>query len=161
MPDGPPRIYWDACVFLSYINAIPDRMPTLEDLLQQSSQGTIEIITSSISIVEVAWEASEKAKRELSQEIEDRIDTLWSNRETIMVVEYHELIAKDARTLMRNGIPQGWSLKPMDAIHFATAQRLSVSQFHTYDKTIPTYQSLVGFQIREPFVEQGKLFVYG
>ena len=34
---------------------------------------------------------------------------------------------------MRHGIQQGWGqLKPMDAIHLATAQQMAVAEFHTY-----------------------------
>ena len=33
MADGRRIVYWDACVFLSYVNEVADRMPTLEGLL--------------------------------------------------------------------------------------------------------------------------------
>jgi predicted nucleic acid-binding protein len=34
---------------------------------------------------------------------------------------------------MRDAIKRGWALKPADAIHLATAKRIEVSYFHTYD----------------------------
>lgn len=54
--------YWDADVFLSYINGIESRLPILDDLLAKSSQGECRIVTSMWSITEVAYAAIEKDK---------------------------------------------------------------------------------------------------
>jgi hypothetical protein len=51
MPDGLARIYWDACVLLSYINGIPDRLPDLEWYLERSGKG-FQLVTSTVTIVE-------------------------------------------------------------------------------------------------------------
>ena len=48
-------------------------------------------------------------------------------------------------------MPNEWSLKPMDAIHLATAQHLSVDAFHTYDGKLEKYQPGLGLKIEEPY----------
>ena len=46
MPDTPSIIYWGSCVFLSYVNGYPERIPTLEALLERSARGEFELYTS-------------------------------------------------------------------------------------------------------------------
>jgi hypothetical protein len=60
MPDELSRIYWDACVPMSYINATPGRVHIIDELLKQARAGDFVIITSVLSRVEVAFAASEK-----------------------------------------------------------------------------------------------------
>ena len=162
MPDNHTDIYWDACVSLSYVNEHPDRMPTLEALLENSAVGSIKIYTSALSQVEVAFAASEQMRKALDIQEEERIDSLWSDPDTIALVEYHDSIGRQARALMRDAITRGWSLKPLDAIHLATAQWLigvgfSVSEFHTYDSRLERYGPLVGFRICEPYTPQPRM----
>lgn len=61
MADAPRRIYWDANVPLSYLNDMPDRVPTIEELFRKARADEIELLTSSISRVEVAFVQNEKA----------------------------------------------------------------------------------------------------
>lgn len=37
-----PRIYWDTCVFLSYINGIADRLATVDELVNRARAGHFE-----------------------------------------------------------------------------------------------------------------------
>lgn len=55
MPDELSRIYWDANVPLSYISGVADRLPVIEELLKRARAREIELLTSSISRVEVAF----------------------------------------------------------------------------------------------------------
>ena len=59
----PPRVYWDANVMLSYLNAVPERLPVIEELLRQSRAAAIEIVTSALSIAEVAFAQSAATRR--------------------------------------------------------------------------------------------------
>lgn len=161
MPDTSSNIYWDSCVFLSYVNEYADRMPTLEALLERSARGEIELYTSEISRVEVAFAASEQKRGRLDPEIEQKIGSLWADSNVVVSVEYHRGIGQIARDLMREAITRGWSLKPLDAIHLATAQWLTsagieVSEFQTYDN-LSRYASIVGFSICEPYTPQPKM----
>ena len=54
LSDDKPKIYWDACVPLSYINGYTDRLSDIEGLMQRSGQD-FYLITSIFSIVEVAF----------------------------------------------------------------------------------------------------------
>ena len=154
---GRIRLYWDACVWLSYINEHTDRVEVLEFLLRDSasSAGDREIITSVIAQAEVAFGILEQTKGELITEVEQRIDSLWNDRRAITPVEIYPQIALDARELVRTSMARGWSLKPLDAIHLATAQSWHVDEFHTYDKKLLRYGSELGFLICEPYVPGG------
>ena len=156
-------IYWDANAFLSYINEIPERMPVLEALLGSSTGGGIQIYTSALSQVEVAFAASEQQQKALDAAAERKINRLWDDPRAVVLVEYHDGIGRDARSLIRDAITYGWSLKPLDAIHLATARWLSrlgylVSEFHTYDRRLRRYGSIVGFTVREPYTAEPRLF---
>lgn len=38
----------------------------------------------------------------------------------------------------------------MDAVHLATASRMGVGEFHTYDGPLLKYQGAMGFKVCEP-----------
>jgi predicted nucleic acid-binding protein len=144
-----PRSYWDACVFLSYINGDADRLPEIENLLEAARQGAIEIVTSMVSIVEVARGAQEQVGK-LDDDAMAKIETLWEPPSPIKLVEFHRLIAAEARHLIRNGIIRGWSLKPMDAIHLATAANIGADELVTFDTALEKYAELISVPIVRP-----------
>ncbi len=154
MPSQRQRIYWDADVWLSYINGEADRLPMLDALLADSSspKGNIEIYTSEISGVEVAFAKSEQDNKVLDPDVEKQIDELWADRDTPKAIEYHHAIGIQARAMIRLGIEKGWRLKPMDAIHLATAKQCQATEFHTYDKRLLKYSNDIGFPVVEPHV---------
>ena len=78
MPNEPRRTYWDANVPLSYVNEVSDRLPVIEELLRQARAGEIELLTSVLSKVEVAFGDQEKQQGELDSQVEERIDALWA-----------------------------------------------------------------------------------
>lgn len=163
MPEALPRIYWDADVFLSYINGIPERLPNIEALLEKSGTD-FQLITSSISVVEVAFGKAEQDGKALDAEIEARINALWSPESPVRLVEFHPMIADGAKALLRESIARGWRVKPMDAIHLSTARQESVKEFHTYDD-LARYSApgpsgeppILDFRIGPPQAAQPKL----
>ncbi len=159
MPDDRELVYWDSCVFLHYIEGDQAVLPTLDALLEKSAsaRGEITIVTSTVSIVEVAFAIHEKTGKALDGEVEARLDALWSDEQAVKLIEFHELIARDARDLMRRGLPFGRSLKPLDAVHLATGKRHFVSTFHTYDDRLYGYTNTLGFPIEAPVIPQPKL----
>lgn len=159
MPPERRRVYWDACVFLSYINGVPDRLPTIDALLRESEdpENEREIVTSTLSIVEVAFALAEKEARTLDTETERKIDALWTDRGAVKLVEFHEGIAREARSLIRSAMSSGLSLKPADATHLATARSLRVAEFHTYSKDLPRFSSVLGISVKEPETGQMQL----
>ncbi|MHC4498038.1 MAG: type II toxin-antitoxin system VapC family toxin [Planctomycetota bacterium] len=149
------RYYWDACVFLEVINASPDRLPALEGILDDCDNHKLEIYTSMLTIAEVAYARAEKESRSLEAAVDDKINKLWEPGSPIKVVEVYQSIAYDAKELIRQGLKQGWVLKPFDAVHLATAKRMGVSEFHTYDeKRLPRYSEIVGYKILKPHTDR-------
>jgi len=148
--DGPRRVYWDACVFLAWINGEPGRVGVVDALLNSARAGDFEIITSVISITEVALAATEKQSGALSPAILATIDNLWEPPSRVKLVEVHRLIAVDARNLMRQATPEGLVLRPPDAIHLCTAPRAGCDEFLTYDPKLHKYAGRIGLPVREP-----------
>ena len=156
MPDDLQVIYWDANVTLSYLNAIPDRVSDLDALLEQSGR-EFQIVTSTVSVVEVAFAAIEQAAGALDPAVEQHIAALWATDSPIKLVEFSVLVAETARGLVRQAMIHGKRMRPMDAIHLATAQALTASRFHTYDERLYQYSELVGFPISPPQASAPKL----
>ncbi len=158
-PSSRNKIYWDACVWLSYINGISGRLPILDALLAESAsdKGDITIVTSAISQVEVAFGMTEQSNKALDANTENEIDQLWADRDTIIILEYHEIIGIGARDLIRQGISRGWKLKPIDAIHLATAKSVRANEFNTYDKDLVKYSDFLGFPVCEPHTSTPRL----
>ncbi len=97
MPDL-SRTYWDACVFLSYVNGMPERLSHLDALLAKSSKD-FQIVTSVMSIVEVAFGKVEQDGKALDPEIDRKIAALWTGP-AVQLVEFFPLIAHEARELL-------------------------------------------------------------
>ena len=151
---GRRRVYWDSCVWLNYINETPEDKEVLDILLNDSAMryGDIHLITSVVAQTEVAYGAAEQSNKALDDDVEQKIDSLWRDRTAITLVEFYPAIALQARSIIRLGVEKGWNLRALDAIHLATAQRLEVSEFHTYDTRLHRYSEELGFPITDPFV---------
>lgn len=159
MPDEPKRIYWDSCIFLHYIEGTPQWMPILDSLLEEASETKeLLIFTASLSITEVAFAQAEKDDQALDPRIEAEIDALWNDRSAVKLVEFNEIIARSARTLLRRAVETGRHLKPMDAVHLATAQNRRVDEFHTIDDRLKKGWQDLGFPVHDPFTQRPKLF---
>lgn len=155
---GERLVYWDACVFVALLNKDPDRCQTLVTMLEQFEEDdSARVVTSTITKVEAAFTAAERANQVLDDSVLAEMDHLWEGSPTIYLVEFHDEIATMARELIRYAITQKWSLKPYDAIHLATAQWYQVHEFDTYDEPLDKYAPLVGFPIHRPQVLQDKL----
>ena len=160
MADDVPRVYWDTNVLLSYINGVDDRVPVIEELFRKARAGEIELITSAVTRVEVAFAEGEKDAQALDPAVLASIDTLWAPGSPLKTVEFFDLIGDGARDLMRRSISQGWgSLKPLDSIHLATAQQMNAAEFHTYCQRLHRWSDKLGFPVIEPHTPQGLLGV--
>lgn len=148
MPSKPaiPRYCWDSNVILALINGEQGRVGHVQAFLDQAGKNQIEVLTSMLSVSEVAFATEEKAQGQLDIQVRRKIDALWLPSSPIKRVEYHFGIAQDARELIRSAVVAGWTLKPADAIHLATATRMNVAEFHTYEKeaTRKKWASLLG-----------------
>lgn len=155
MPDG-RLYYWDANIFLYYLNGDLTRLPTLDAILEDVSNNSKDrIVTSVLSKVEVAWVATEKNTRVLSPDEEARIDALWNDPSVIELVDLSDEITYIARSLLRRSMARGWDgLKANDAIHLATAEWIGAFEMHTYDTTLFRYGELIGLDVKIPIAAQ-------
>jgi predicted nucleic acid-binding protein len=140
--------------FLHYINQTADKIATIDELLFRARNRQLAILTSVLTVAEVAFAAEEKVQGVLDSEAANRIGALWTPPSPVQLVEFHLLIAEGARALMRTALSGGWSLKPYDAVHLATAQRMQVDLIHTYESKWQRYSALVGCRIEEPSTAQ-------
>jgi len=150
-----PAYYWDACIFISYIDGIADRISTIDAILEDGENENLQIFTSILSITEVAFGEIEKIGKVLTPESEEKIDRFWLHS-PVKLVDIHQQIAFDAKALIRETLPRGWSLKPADAIHLVTAKRMGVSEFHTYDDKLSKYAEIMDYKIVEPHTDKFK-----
>ena len=158
MPDNPQRVYWDACVFLSFIEQHPDRIQAIRAWLEKAEKGKVVVVTSTLSIVEVSFAKQEKDQSALIPEEEAKINNLWTPESPVTLAEFHTSIALEARRLMRDAMASGIGLKPADAIHLATCRSLQIDEFHTYDGKLGGAAGISQLKITEPSLEQGELF---
>lgn len=135
----PRYIYWDSCVFLYYINEFAEHIKNIEDVWTEiADEKDARIVTSTLTIAEVAYAASEISPEPLDPETSAKIDALWRNP-TIFWVETPRLLMHRARRLIRDAKTRGWTIEPGDAIQLASAiwihdTHTPISEIHTYDK---------------------------
>lgn len=130
------RIYWDANTFLDELNPDSTHSRRLTELLSRSTAGELEIITSNLTIVEVAFSPAEAAARALDPEEDARIRARWTDPQTVTITPFNDAIALNARSLMRAALAIGAGLKPADAVHLATAVWAEADVLHTYDRRL-------------------------
>lgn len=149
-----PRYYWDSCVFLSYLENNLARVSHIESILNKAAEREVQVLTSTLSITEVAYTSYERERRVLQLDEEERIEGLWYP--PVMLIEYHRGIATEARRLIRESFQgNGPTLKPADAIHAATACLHEATAFHTYDEKLARVLStLLAFEVGPPLADQ-------
>jgi predicted nucleic acid-binding protein len=151
-------VYCDANVFLAYFNAEQGRVNILDQLfeeIQQDSQR--KIITSVVSITEVSHVAEEKRRNRLDQKIYDAIENFWGDTSLVEFVDFNELIARQARDLIRQAIRLNYALRTNDSIHLTSAKFVGVTECFTYDQKLHKFGSIMGYDVREPYVNSPKL----
>lgn len=150
--------YVDTDVFLSYLDAHPERVDTIQALLDEARQGLYAVYTSVATIVEVGFAATEKTGQALDPEVEEAMDELWSPASPVTLVELFPQIAIRARNLVRQGMVTNRAIKPFDAIHLATAAHLEVDALVTYNiGDFHRWEAELGIRVEQPSVEQPPL----
>lgn len=124
MPNDPPRIYWDSCVYISCIENTEGRGKLLREILQSATSGEIVFIASALVIAEVT-KFKHPTKDAIAQAEEIRA---FFENDYIRVYNADRRTAEEAAEICRNT-----GLNPPDAIHLATAIRLKCDSFQTYD----------------------------
>lgn len=161
---NPPMYYWDTCVFLHSLSPDPnhpERKKSVEHWIDRAEAGDIRIVTSTITIAEVAFAIEEKTNKALDASVEDDINALWLPGGPVAMVEYTRSIGLSARGLIRAGIPNGRVLKPYDAVHLASAAFALADELHSYDKPLGRYATVaasLSFVMSEPPEAPNTLF---
>jgi predicted nucleic acid-binding protein len=150
--------YWDANLFLAYLNNEVPNALTLDTVLENIRKNNKEkIVTSVLSKVEVAWVSTEKLNRTLSVAEEARIDDLWNDSSVIELVEFNDEIAHISRDFLRKSMSNQLTLKFPDAIHIATAKWVGACEMNTYDANLYKFSTLFDIKIHAPNVLQPKI----
>ena len=158
MTDQAKKLYWDADVFISLVEDRPGRAPVIQSLLADARSGMVEIVTSAITIAEVAYGTAARLEGAPSPDVEQVIDGLWESGAPVKVVEVYPLLAVRARDIIRQSVGWGWTgLRAHDAIHLATAQQLAVDEVHTYETKWGRYAEIIGIPIISPRTDQERL----
>jgi predicted nucleic acid-binding protein len=159
MPGDIRRVYLDANVFLAFVSDEADRTPVVEEVLRKAQAKELGVLTSTVTIAEVAYGAEEKLHRALDAETESRIDGLWAPGGPVTLVEASRYVLVAARGLIRANLAAGNArLSPLDAIHLATAQIEHVAELHTYETNRhDQWSGLISLPVVEPSVPQPPL----
>lgn len=159
MPSDQAMEYLDANVLLAYISNEADRVDIVEQLLSEAAEGKRSLVTSTLSIVEVAYAVSDLGI-DLSEDSEQAIDELWAPTSPILLVEPSVSVMRRARGFLRQAKSAGRSLKPADSIHLASAATTAaVGMLLTYEteNTRTYWAEVTGLVVAEPDVEQRRL----
>lgn len=152
MPPDPELVYFDASVFIAWFNNEPGRADTIERILTASSERTLGVITSIVSLTEVAYFRTTGATLDQGQ-LDRQINALLLNKRLIGIVEFDERVALRARHLVRIGPANRDGLTVLDAIHLASAEIGGSSFFATYDRGFDKASREVDIQIGQPTLE--------
>jgi hypothetical protein len=124
------RVYWDSCAWIGLLNGEQAKMRELEIIYNHAKEGSFEIWTSTIALVEVNKLNGEKGKpKPLASENETVISSLLK-QPFVKPIALDAVIAEKARTLFRS-TPKLSNYR--DAIHVASAQWWNIDLLHTYD----------------------------
>ena len=132
MANSPKRLAWDSSAWISYIQqekvvlkdgSPEDRGSMCRPVLQAAEKGDVEIVVSSVALVEVICKNKDASIND--QKVRDYFDNDY-----ILLVSADKDVCDLARRLMLAGHA---GLRPADAIHVATACISNADELHTFD----------------------------
>lgn len=144
-------IYCDSNVFLAYFKGESGRADKVESLIDQV-RGTkeLKILSSLLSVTEVAHTATVHSNAEDDLRAIELLDRFWGNSSIVELSDFHIVLAKRARNLVR----KHRGLDPRDAIHLASALENNVIELLTYDDYLLKLNDDYDFKICKPYVRQ-------
>jgi predicted nucleic acid-binding protein len=130
------RVYWDSCTWIALIQnetAVPllgggteNRAALARAVLDDATKKAAEIVTSTLAFSEVN-------RPSLTQDgVAGSVDKLaaFFENDFIVLVMLDRHVGELARALMQQGYP---GLKPLDAVHIASALVANVDEMHSFD----------------------------
>lgn len=130
-----PRVYWDACAWIAFINKeMPSagntitcpRFEMCRNTLRRAENGDIEIVTSAFTLAEVCKRTPDPNSPAVNL-------AAFFDQKYVLLVPIDKQIGMRAQNLQLAGIG---GLKPPDAVHLASALIANVPFFHTFDKKL-------------------------
>jgi len=155
-----PRLYWDTNCFIKYLEKDPVWFPTLDTLLYHANKaGTIMIVTSVLTITELAFTEMERLNRALDPAEEARLDRFWATSPGVLQVEFNGAVGRLAREIRRDDIMvHKYRAKNFaDLIHVATARYAGAAEVNSIDGDVLRYNTRYGLLARKPFVKLVRL----
>ena len=126
-----PKYYWDANVFLAWLKdekppqRTTEEMEGLSEIVQEIDSGNTILITSSLINTEVLVST-------LSQDAIAKFQ-LSLKRSNVHIANVSERVTQLTARIRNFYQNTNKKLKPMDAIHLATAIIYEADEFHTFD----------------------------
>lgn len=152
------RLYFDASVYLAFLNNEPDRASVVESLLEEAEQGSVRIFSSTVSLTEVVYLRS-LGESLNHAEIDAQIDKLLQNPSITTLIQLTAEIGVMAREFVRSQPARDSALQVRDAIHLATAAQANVDYFCVYDADFHPFREHVDFEIGEPSISSPRMFL--
>ena len=155
----PIRVYLDSNVLIAYVADEEGRAGVVQSVLEDAREERIDLITSVLSITEVAYISSGQAGGDPVGS-QDAIDQLWVPASPITVVDVSARVALEARAIIRQSKTLGTRVvKPADAIHLASASIQQCDRLFTYESesTRGKWEDLVHVRVAEPFLDEPRL----
>lgn len=124
----PQKVYWDSCIWIALLNKEGGRFENITPLFNRAKNKELIIYTSILSLVEVAKTKNYKA----SDPERDAYDKEGFGG--IFFYNFIERIQLDIPVaLLARSFVEHNELKPLDAIHLASACHYSCDVIYTYD----------------------------
>lgn len=156
------NVYWDTNLFIHFMNDHPVHAPVIEGIWDEVRQKGGKVVTSQVAKVELVLIGGESGK-ELDESAEKQLDAFWDSP-NLLIADLTDWVLKRARRLIREAKQAGFKgLKPLDAIHLATAQWVNdfspnkIAAFYTYDEPLWQFGPLIGIPTVEPTVLEPKM----
>ena len=159
MPVKVPRVYVDSNVLLAYVGNEEGRADTVQSILEDAQQSRIEILTSVLSIAEVAYVQADSGGG-ISSESDAAIDELWTPTSPITLVDVSETVVREARWVIRRAKQTSvGGIRSADAIHLASARLHGCDRLFTYENesTRQRWDTLIEANVVEPFADTPQL----
>ena len=144
-------IYCDSNVFLAYFKGEKGRAEKVESLIDQvRGEKELSLLSSLLSVTEVAHTATVHSHSDSELETIETLDNFWGNSSIVELSDFHIVLAKRARALVRGHR----GLDPRDAIHLATALQSKASELLTYDNDLLKINDYYEMEICEPHLRR-------
>ncbi len=159
MKAKPIRVYLDSNVLIAYVANEESRAGLVQSMLDDARDEKIELLTSVLSITEVAYVATDHDETDRIDSVE-AIDELWTPSSPIDVIDISIKVAREARAIIRQSKSRGMKvIKPADAIHLASASIHDCDRLFTYESEPSRRQwaKLIQLTVAEPFLDEPRL----